>query len=713
MTANKNEKRKLQTPGTRHRSVRVGLFLLLGILLYVSMLDNVQPEQLDVSLSEPAPEDIRSPITVEHEALTGEREQEALNELDPSYVHRNDYVLMQTEKVNTIFELAAEIQGENDADTASTETRVEQLQETLEEEMDQRLPEETLEILLNENEDQLMMGRDAVRNAVHEVMSEEIAVDDVPAAREEAEERVEMSMGNTQLQTASADLASRMVTANYIYDDERTAERREEALDEVEPALIREGELLAQEGEIIDAEIYEQMNLTGLLDDDFSPFPYLGLLLFVGIIVAMAAFYTAQTSSPLYYSNQALFLYVLVFFIMLATMKIMSVLDLFDMEGILWLTPIALGTMLLAQLLSYRVALYSAILFALAGSVIFNAEATGNFHVTFMIYALLSGLAGVFFLGKTPKVTKILQSGVFIALMNALTVTSFYFLSNVPITLERYGIEISFAVGAGFLAAVLTLGILPFFETGFNILSKTKLIELSNANQPLLRKILLEAPGTYHHSVMVANLSEAACEAIGTNGLLARVGAYYHDLGKTKHPQYFIENQMKIGNPHDRLSPDVSKQIIIDHPGDGARMLEKHNFPKQIVDFAKQHHGTSLLKYFYHKAKEKGMEPDEADYRYSGPKPQFKESAVLAIADSVEAAVRAMDAPTGEKIEKLVNGIIRDKLVDGQFDECDLTMKEISIIRNTMCETLQGTFHSRIEYPENGEGEKEKKTNDG
>lgn len=437
MTANKNEKRKLQTPGTRHRSVRVGLFLLLGILLYVSMLDNVQPEQLDVSLSEPAPEDIRSPITVEHEALTGEREQEALNELNPSYVHRNDYVLMQTEKVNTIFELAAEIQGENDADTASIETRVEQLQETLEEEMDQRLPEETLEILLNENEDQLMMGRDAVRNAVHEVMSEEIAVDDVPAAREEAEERVEMSMGNTQLQTASADLASRMVTANYIYDDERTAERREEALDEVEPALIREGELLAQEGEIIDAEIYEQMNLTGLLDDDFSPFPYLGLLLFVGIIVAMAAFYTAQTSSPLYYSNQALFLYVLVFFIMLATMKIMSVLDLFDMEGILWLTPIALGTMLLAQLLSYRVALYSAILFALAGSVIFNAEATGNFHVTFMIYALFSGLAGVFFLGKTPKVTKILQSGVFIALMNALTVTSFYFLSNVPITLER------------------------------------------------------------------------------------------------------------------------------------------------------------------------------------------------------------------------------------------------------------------------------------
>ncbi|QQK75825.1 HD family phosphohydrolase [Salicibibacter cibarius] len=707
MTANKNKKRKLQTPGTRYRSVRVGLFLLLGILLYISMFDNVRPEQLDVSLSEPAPEDIRSPITVEHEALTAEREKAALDELDPSYVHRHDYVLMQTEKINTIFELAAEFQAEDD------ESQAEQLQETLEEEMDQRLPEETLEILLNESEEQLMIGRDAARNAVHEVMNEELVVDDVPAAREEAEERVSMSMGNTQLQNASAEIASRMVTANYIYDDENTAERREEALDEVEPVLIREGELLAEEGEIIDAGIYEQLDLTGLLDDDFSLFPYLGLLLFVGMIVTMVAFYATQTSSPLRYSNQALFLYVLVFFIMLATMKIMSVLNLFDMEGILWLTPIALGTMLLAQLLSYRVALYTAVLLALVGSVIFNAEATGNFHATFMVYALFSGLAGVFFLGKTPQVAKILQSGVFIALMNALTVTAFYFLSNVPLALESYGIEIGFAVGSGFLAAVLTLGLMPFFETGFNILSKTKLIELSNANQPLLRKILLEAPGTYHHSVMVANLSEAACEAIGTNGLLARVGAYYHDLGKTKHPHYFIENQMKIGNPHDRLSPDVSKQIIIDHPYDGARMLEAHNFPKQIVDFAKEHHGTSLVKYFYHKAKEKGMEPDEADYRYPGPKPRFKESAVLGIADSVEAAVRSMDAPTGEKIEKLVNGIIRDKLVDGQFDECNLTMKELSSVANAMCETLQGTFHSRIEYPENSESEKEKSANGG
>ncbi|AXF54692.1 HD family phosphohydrolase [Salicibibacter kimchii] len=712
MTANKNKKRKLQTPGTRHRSVRVGLFLLLGILLYVSMLDNVQPEQLDVTLSEPAPEDIRSPITVEHEALTAEREQEALDELDPSYVHRNDYVLMQTEKINTIFELATEFQEAQNADTAPLDDHVEQLQATLEEEMDQSLPEETLEILLNENEEQLMIGRDAARNAVHEVMNEEIAVDDVPAAREEAEERISMSMGNTQLQNASAAIASRMVTANYIYDDENTAERREEALDEVEPVLIREGEILAQEGEIIDAEIYEQLSLTGLLDDEFSSFPYLGLLLFVGMIVTMVAFYAGQTSSPLRYSNQALFLYVLVFFIMLATMKVMSVLNLFDMEGILWLTPIALGTMLLAQLISYRVALYTAVLLALVGSVIFNAEATGNFHATFMIYALFSGLAGVFFLGKTPQVAKILQSGAFIALMNGLTVTSFYFLSNAPITLERYGVEIGFAVGSGFLAAVLTLGLMPFFETGFNILSKTKLIELSNANQPLLRKILLEAPGTYHHSIMVANLSEAACEAIGTNGLLARVGAYYHDLGKTKRPQYFIENQMKIDNPHDRRSPDVSKQIIIDHPYDGARMLEEHHFPKQIVDFAKQHHGTSLLKYFYHKAKEKDMEPDEADYRYPGPKAQFKESAVLGIADSVEAAVRSMEAPTGEKIEKLVNDIIRDRLVDGQFDECDLTMKELSIIANTMCETLQGTFHSRIEYPENRDV-KEKKANDG
>ena len=227
-----------------------------------------------------------------------------------------------------------------------------------------------------------------------------------------------------------------------------------------------------------------------------------------------------------------------------------------------------------------------------------------------------------------------------------------------------------------------------------------RLIELSNPNHPLLKKILTEAPGTYHHSIMVANLAESACEAIGANGLLARVGCYYHDIGKTIRPKFFIENQMNIENPHDRLPPEASKNIIMSHVTDGAELLRKHRLPKEIVDIAEQHHGTTLLKYFYYKVKQSGEDVTEDEYRYPGPKAQTKESAIVGIADSVEAAVRSLSQPTPEQIEELVRKIISDRLQDNQFNECDLTFKELEKVTNSLCESLKGIFHSRIEYPE-------------
>ena len=241
---------------------------------------------------------------------------------------------------------------------------------------------------------------------------------------------------------------------------------------------------------------------------------------------------------------------------------------------------------------------------------------------------------------------------------------------------------------------------MPFFEAGFNILSTIRLIELSNPNHPLLKKILTETPGTYHHSVMVANLAESACEAIGANGLLARVGCYYHDVGKTKRPHFFIENQINNENPHDRLPPEASRDIIIAHAVDGAAELKKHKMPKEIVDIAEQHHGTTLLKYFYFKAKEENPETLESDFRYPGPKPQSKETVIIGLADSVEAAVRSMVNPTPDQIKTLVHNIVQDRLMDGQFNECDVTLKEIEIVKETFCETLNGIFHSRIEYPD-------------
>jgi putative nucleotidyltransferase with HDIG domain len=227
-----------------------------------------------------------------------------------------------------------------------------------------------------------------------------------------------------------------------------------------------------------------------------------------------------------------------------------------------------------------------------------------------------------------------------------------------------------------------------------------KLIELSNPNHPLLRKILTEAPGTYHHSLMVANLAESACEAIGANGLIARVGCYYHDIGKTRRPNFFIENQINNENPHDRLAPEKSADIIIAHVQDGVNVLKKYRIPKEIIEIAEQHHGTTLLRYFYHRAMQDGQVVKEEEFRYPGPKAQTKESAVVGIADSVEAAVRSLKQPTPEQIENLVKNIIDNRLQDGQLNECDLTLKEVEIILHTLCESVKGIFHSRIEYPD-------------
>ncbi|HEY4552040.1 MAG TPA: HDIG domain-containing metalloprotein, partial [Bacillaceae bacterium] len=372
----------------------------------------------------------------------------------------------------------------------------------------------------------------------------------------------------------------------------------------------------------------------------------------------------------------------------------------FDSYEVAYIFPAAMAPMLIKILLNERFALLMAVFLAACGSIVFRDGISGAIDVESAIYILFSGVAGALFLSNRNERSNILSSGVMAGLVNILLILFILLIGNGQFTGREYLFHVLFAVLSGILSAVLTMGLLPFFEAGFGILSTIRLIELSNPNHPLLKKILTEAPGTYHHSVMVANLAEAACEAIGANGLLARVGCYYHDIGKTRRPHFFIENQMNIENPHDRLPPSRSRDIIIAHAVDGASELRKHKMPKEIVDIAEQHHGTSLLKFFYFKQKEQHPNTEEAEYRYPGPKPRTKEAAVISLADSVEAAVRSMNHPTPEQIRSIVESIAKDKLTDGQLNECDMTMKELETVKRTFCETLNGIFHSRIEYPD-------------
>jgi cyclic-di-AMP phosphodiesterase PgpH len=333
------------------------------------------------------------------------------------------------------------------------------------------------------------------------------------------------------------------------------------------------------------------------------------------------------------------------------------------------------------------------------GSVIFNNQIAGALNVEAGTYFLLSQLAGIIFLMNTKDRLAILKGGIGIAIVNILTVLLFLFLSFEKYSWSDLITHASFGLVSAFLATILTIGLLPVFETVLGILTDIKLLQLTNPNQPLMKKLLTEAPGTYHHSVMVANISETACESVGANGLLARVGAYYHDIGKTVQPHYFIENQVSMRNPHDFLEPKESAEIIINHAYNGAEMLKEHKLPEEIIDIAKQHHATSLVKFFFFKEKETNENVNESDFRYPGPNPKTKEAAIICICDSVEAAVRSLKEPTEEKIEEIVASIIKDKVSDGQLDESPLTLKELKIIQDAICKSLKGIFHSRIQYP--------------
>jgi hypothetical protein len=293
--------------------------------------------------------------------------------------------------------------------------------------------------------------------------------------------------------------------------------------------------------------------------------------------------------------------------------------------------------------------------------------------------------------------SQIIRAGMLIGLFQALALL---FLQNFKILEPKTYLLIFLN---GFICAVAVVGILPIFEYLFKTITNISLLELSDLTHPLLKAMILKAAGTYHHSLIVGNLSEAACEAVGANALLARIGAYYHDIGKTEKAEYFSENQFPHLTKHDALSPSMSKMVIINHVKEGEDLAKRYRLNPQIIDFILQHHGTSLVYYFYRRALENFEETPEIEeegFRYPGPKPNKKETAIVLLADSVEAASRTLKEPTSAKIEELVHKIINNKFIDGQLDECDLTLRDLEKIAKIFIRILVSIYHARITYPE-------------
>lgn len=302
--------------------------------------------------------------------------------------------------------------------------------------------------------------------------------------------------------------------------------------------------------------------------------------------------------------------------------------------------------------------------------------------------------------------TQIIKAGILAGLMQFAVV---FLVCNFP-SFENFNFthleELGICVGGGIISSIVVVGILPIFEFIFGVVTNISLLELSDFNHPLLRRMILEAPGTYQHSLIVANLAEAASEAIGANSLLARVGAYYHDIGKILKPQYFVENQIPYRDTHKTLKPSISKLIIINHVKEGIELAKKYRLNPRIIDFIQQHHGKSLVYYFYQRAKELEGRNWEEEFRYPGPLPQSKEVAIVALADTIEAVSRTLEDPTPKRIEELVKEVVRKKFLEGELDESGLTLSDLDKIIKSFIRILNATFHTRIVYPTDEDSDK-------
>ncbi|GKS12456.1 HD family phosphohydrolase [Paenibacillus chitinolyticus] len=706
--------------------VRLLLLFALMLIICMSLFSRLIPQTFDIKLGAVAEKNIYAPFQIENSVATEKAKEDAAKKLQPVYKIVN---LRNEAMIDAIYDRILQINADPDvkfedkvsvyrtvipaiiADTEKmairtigennfgNDTLIDEINSKVSDQK-YRIPEEIYYKFPRLTKEDVAAMAPITREIVSKLMSDQIS--DAQTARAKVAELVNSSdLSKNTLRELVQEIARVVITPNKFLDQKATDDARGEVRENVKPVYINQGDIIVNEGDVITDEIYKRLKAAELLKEKANYWPHVGLVLLGLLFVAMIYLFVRQSTLPIRTNNSQLLMFVLIFAINMIGMKVVALGQNPEYPFIGYLAPAAIGSMLITILLNPQLAFIASVLFSIMSSIIFNMHGTQLFDYRYGLVTLVTCFASVFVIQKASQRSSILKAGILISFIGMITIVSLMLLDNV--TRQDMLYSLSFSAASGILTAVFVIGLLPFFETAFGILSPLKLVELSNPNHPLLRKLLTETPGTYHHSIMVGNLAESAAESIGADGLLCRVGSYYHDIGKTKRPSYFIENQTNIENPHDRIDPALSKSIITAHARDGVEMLKEYNIPKPIRDIAEQHHGTTLLTFFYHKARklaeEEGREVREEDFRYEGPKAQCKEAAVVGIADCVEAAVRSLRNPTIEQIDTMVRKIIKSRLDDGQFNDCDLTLKELDTIAKTLNESLLGIFHSRIEYP--------------
>jgi putative nucleotidyltransferase with HDIG domain len=509
----------------------------------------------------------------------------------------------------------------------------------------------------------------------------------------------ETSLESSALQEGEKSLVSQLLSVfaeeNCFFDELETEAKRKKAMEEIEEVIRKlvKGQVIVRKGDIIDEETLTKITAIGESALTVNINSIAGTAIFLSIVFVLAFFLLGER-----YSGKTFTMSQIYFLVgsALAYLIVASFLTQIPWES-KWipasvLLPTGLFSILVSLIITTRVGIIFTVLLALLGLPIFGMDLFA------FLFVLLSGISGCAVVISVEKRIDLIKAGIFLSLYNCIVILMLGFLKSYQSVSFLHAL--GWGIGNGFSCSILSLGFLPILEHMLNASTRFRLMELSDLNSPIFKKMLSLAPGTYNHSIMVANLAESSCTRIGANALLARVGGYYHDIGKIDQARYFIENQKEL-NLHDDLKPSLSAAVIKSHVKVGIEKAKEHKLPKEVIDIIAQHHGKALISYFYQRALNNGKNEKVSsdDYTYTGEWPKTKEAAVVMLADAAEAASRTLKNPSVAKLEKFLWSIIMDKFNSGELNKSNLTFNELEEIKNTFVHVLAGYFHSRIEYP--------------
>lgn len=737
MSKESREKRKKQIEERRKQSGQSYLRMVLPVVLaavisIVTIVLSLQPKRYDLKVDDVAPETIKATREIEDTVSTQRLIDEAVESVDVRYTE-DEQALQEvldgmkdfTQACKDVRKTAADEQERwrqqelnrlvaaaqrEDPDASPDDFRVDmddfEYTDAFLRNLVSMLPEgatqEQVQALLALSSEEFEVYTGVLNTCVENIMRTGVKESMIASARELILEdfRTSVPAYDEELYVLAEKAVQKNVKANLLLDTEALEAARQKAIESVTPITYKKGEIIVEEGKRVTEEQYEVLRSLSLVQNDG-----LNIRLYVTVSLIVLIMYVLF-SAYIYEFHR----------------------DLLNQPGKVWLVSIQISiVMLLAYLLQFvdiRLAPVVSVALVIGLTSRERVGLTANILVSVLV-GMMAGESGQIFAPESFQIafSNILGGWLAVLVLRAErartqrgTILVAGAISGALVGLVYLVIAFSEGTGrffrppvcgfvSGILSGILGLGLLPVFENVFNILTPMKLMELSNPNQPLLRKLLMEASGTYHHSIVVANLAEQAADAIGANGLLARTASYYHDVGKLKRPAFFKENQMTGDNPHDKIAPELSAMILISHTTDGLNFAKKYKLPKEFQNVIRSHHGTSLTGYFYGKAVQIAAgqadgSVHEADFRYGGPKPQTKEEAVIMLADTVEAASRTLKDHSSESIHAMVEKLVREKLNDGQLDESNLILSDLQILIESFTKTLSSTYHERIEYPE-------------